>query len=121
MKTRAVNLRTEPYDVYIGRAGHGEIGYFGNPFGLTTKTDRERSLALYAKYFASRLTQDAKFARVVLSLRGARLGCFCKPKRCHGDIMAKWIDSAVCSCGKPAVDARLLRDKVVLLCERCAK
>ena len=32
--TRVVNIRKEAYDVYIGRAGKGQDGYFGNPFRL---------------------------------------------------------------------------------------
>ena len=27
-----VNLRSSAFDVYIGRAGHGQDGRFGNPF-----------------------------------------------------------------------------------------
>ncbi len=30
-RTRAVNLRVEAYDVYVGRAGHGLDGHFGKP------------------------------------------------------------------------------------------
>ncbi len=32
--TRVVNIRKKAYDVYIGRAGKGQDGYFGNPFRL---------------------------------------------------------------------------------------
>lgn len=34
METRVVNIYKEKYDVYIGRAGRGENGYFGNPYQL---------------------------------------------------------------------------------------
>lgn len=33
-RTRVVNIRKETCDVYIGRAGYGKDGYFGNPFRL---------------------------------------------------------------------------------------
>lgn len=90
-----VNLRKEPYDVYIGRAGKGETGYFGNPFHLKNWGDEnERKLVLekYRKYFLDRVQKDKEFREEVLKLKGKRLGCFCKPKQCHGDVMAEWID-----------------------------
>ena len=34
MDTTVVNLFKNKYDVYIGRAGKGQDGYFGNPFPL---------------------------------------------------------------------------------------
>lgn len=33
-ETTVVNIKTDSYDVYIGRAGHGHSGYFGNPFNI---------------------------------------------------------------------------------------
>ena len=34
MATRVVNLREEPYDVYIGRGKSEEEGKWGNPFEI---------------------------------------------------------------------------------------
>jgi hypothetical protein len=31
-------------------------------------------------------------ARAVRELRGKVLGCYCKPKRCHGDIIAEYVN-----------------------------
>lgn len=87
-ETIVVNLRYEPYDVYIGRAGHGLDGYFGNPF----RGSRTDSIAAFRQYFIDRLKTDAEFNRRVRQLKGKRLGCFCKPKKCHGDIIAAWLD-----------------------------
>lgn len=88
-KARVVNLLVEPYDVYIGRAGHGYDGYFGNP---TRGPDRERNIQAYRAYFLARIARDAEFKRRVLELRGKRLGCFCKPLDCHGDVIVEWLD-----------------------------
>ena len=44
MKTRVVNIKEEKYDVYIGRAGRGQDGYFGNPFVLKAGETRGSSL-----------------------------------------------------------------------------
>jgi len=41
MKTVVVNIYQEQFDVYIGRAGRGEDGYFGNPFRMGNGTSRE--------------------------------------------------------------------------------
>lgn len=90
MKTTVVNLRKEPFDVYIGRAGRGQSGYFGNPF--TVKEHGEAALELFAEHFAERIAEDEEFRERVLALRGKRLGCFCKPRPCHGDIIAEWLD-----------------------------
>lgn len=75
------------YDVYIGRAGHGEDGYFGNPFrGLD-------AVPQFKSWFLNRVATDAVYRSRVLALMGKRLGCFCYPKQpCHGDVIARWVD-----------------------------
>ena len=89
--TTVVNLRTAPHDVYIGRAGRGEEGYFGNPF--TVAQHGAKAIELFRdRYFLPRLEHDATFRARVLALRGQQLGCFCKPRPGHGDVMAAWID-----------------------------
>ena len=92
MPTIVVNLRREALDVYIGRAGKGQDGYFGNPYPLH-RGPREAVLVRYRAYFNNRITTDAEFRARVLDLRGKRLGCFCKPRECHGDVIAEWVDS----------------------------
>ena len=52
--TTVVNIRTHEYDVYIGRAGHGRSGYFGNPFSVSRDGGRERVIALYREYLLKR-------------------------------------------------------------------
>lgn len=87
-KCRAVNLRKEQYDVYIGRAGKGEDGYFGNPY----RGRKQAVLDKFRPYFFGRLERDPEYRRRVLALKGKRLGCFCKPGLCHGDIIAEWVN-----------------------------
>lgn len=89
--TTVVNLRFERYDVYIGRTGHGEDGYFGNPFAAGT---RDENIAAFRKWFLYRVKNDSEYARRVRQLRGKRLGCFCSPLPCHGDVIAKWLERA---------------------------
>lgn len=99
-RTRVVNIRREACDVYIGRAGHGLEGYFGNPIrrGMTCiecgrkHVDNASTIRCYATYFARRIQDDAEFRRRVLALRGLRLGCFCIPVPCHGQVIARWLN-----------------------------
>ncbi len=90
-RTRVVNLRHVRYDVYIGRAGRGQDGYFGNPFPVDG--DRARSLARYEAHFLARVANDATFRERVLALKGRTLGCFCKPLACHGDVIVRWLEA----------------------------
>ena len=87
--TTVVNLRLEPFDVYIGRPGRGHEGYFGNPIRERTAAGMER----FRDYFTKRVARDPEFRRRVLALRGKRLGCFCKPGPCHGDVIATWVNA----------------------------
>lgn len=93
--TTVVNLRRNCYDIYIGRAGHGEEGYFGNPYSRYRDGGRERSIALFRQYFYDRLEKDPEFKRRVFELHGKKLGCFCKPENCHGDIIAEYLNKEV--------------------------
>src|SRR5688572_6394374 len=85
--TEVINIyHNRPYDVYVGREGKGEDGYFGNP---TYKFET------YGEYFHARLKTDAEFAARVQALKGKKLGCFCAPKQCHAMIIVEYLE------GKP--------------------
>lgn len=99
---RVVNLRTEAYDVYIGRAGKGHDGYFGNPFRVRSDrcahckqyhTNNAIVVARFETWFVARIKSDPEFQRRVAALAGKTLGCFCKPAPCHGDIIASYVNS----------------------------
>ena len=96
--TTVVNKLHEPFDVYIGR---GSI--FGNPMRIGAKVDskpypvnREEAIIWYKEYFYNRLKTSDEFKRAVETLRGKRLGCFCKPLACHGDIIKEYLDNVIC-------------------------
>lgn len=91
MTTTVVNLRREPFDVYIGRAGRGMDGYFGNPFGV--RTHGASAMPKFIEYFHKRIESDPEFKRRVIALVDKRLGCFCKPRDCHGDVIAAWVNA----------------------------
>jgi hypothetical protein len=90
MNTQVINIyrapagwETDPQYVYIGRKGHGFSGAFGNPL---------YTLEGYDRWLLGRLRTDLLFRTAVRDLSGKTLVCFCKPKPCHGDILARFAD-----------------------------
>ena len=98
--TFVVNLRKSSYDVYIGRAGKGLEGPFGNPYAVNEVCGRcgefhttpGSTIPCFKEYFLERVEADQEFRLQVLALKGKVLGCFCKPKACHGDVLVAWLD-----------------------------
>jgi len=91
--TKAVNVdRGDKFDVYIGRRG-----MWGNPFPIVPGTDetRERVVERYKEYFENEILNDPVRHKALLSLRGFRLGCHCKPDACHGDVIANYLNNYV--------------------------
>lgn len=90
-----VNKYKEPYDVYIGRGS-----LWGNPYThLKTETKaeyqvetREQSIEMFEKYLRERLTHEPSLRDELMKLKGKTLGCFCKPKSCHGDVISKLVE-----------------------------
>lgn len=83
-ETRVVHCRRAAYDVYVGRPGP-----WGNPFRVGRDGDRE---AVLRKYEAWLLAQPDLVERARRELRGKVLGCWCAPKPCHGDVLARVAD-----------------------------
>ena len=86
MKTRVVNLRRSEHDVYIGRGS-----MFGNQFVIGKHGDRANVIQRYKEWFYAKLN-DIKFKQAVIELKGKRLGCYCKPLPCHGDIIVEYLE-----------------------------
>ena len=91
-----INIKNAPKDwekdsnyQYIGRAGKGMDGYFGNPFPVPG--NRLESIERYREYFESRIKSDPEFKEKILSLRNKILVCFCKPLACHGDVISEYL------------------------------
>lgn len=79
-----VNKYKEDFDIYIGRGSK-----WGNPFKTVNSSDKERNRVCeeYEKWF-----WKTDLPSQLYELKGKRLGCFCKPKRCHGDFLAKLVN-----------------------------
>ena len=82
-----VNIRKEVADVYIGRPS-----MFGNPFAMRDESQRNDVVEKFKKYFFKRLKSDSKFAIAVDSLKGKKIGCYCAPRRCHGHVIAQYLN-----------------------------
>lgn len=83
MKARPVNLRKEAYDIYIGRPSK-----WGNPFSIPEDGSRETVIRRYREYILSR----SDLLEGLPELKGKRLGCFCHPLPCHGDVLAELVN-----------------------------
>lgn len=89
-------------NVYIGRKGvvfiNGERypkkdSIFANPYKIGKNIDREQVLDLYRKFMEENIQQNKIYYVNELSkLKGKKLGCWCHPEPCHGDILLGLIE-----------------------------
>ncbi|MGD8173887.1 DUF4326 domain-containing protein [Vibrio sp. TRT 21S02] len=95
--TRVVNIKKDP--VYNSKKNTEDYEYigrgspWGNPYPIGVDgDDRNEVLRKYQYDF-----DYDKFLNItkadMLELSGKRLGCFCKPEACHGDIIADYLNS----------------------------
>ena len=91
MQTRVVNKRFQEYDVYIGRGSK-----WGNPYthikGETKAQflvkNRDEAIEKYEEW----IREQPELLKDLHELKGKRLGCYCRPHKCHGDILCDLID-----------------------------
>lgn len=87
MTPLVVHCKEEKFDVFIGRPSK-----WGNPYSRHPDNpaflvaSREEAIAKYEEWLRAnpQLVEDAK-----RELRGKRLGCFCAPLACHGDVLVR--------------------------------
>lgn len=93
--TTVVNKHKDSYDVYIGRGSK-----WGNPFthlpvGNTLAqhqvATREQAIEAYRLWIT--IGEGKYLLNHLEELRGKRLGCYCKPLSCHGDILVELLGS----------------------------
>lgn len=91
----------DPENVYIGRAGivfvsngNGKARFpkrpsvWANPYRVRGSTTREKSIRKYEAYIRNKIEEEPE-KYDLRSLKGKRLGCWCKPEACHGDVLLK--------------------------------
>ena len=96
--TTVVHCKRAEFDVYIGRPS-----LWGNPFSHESYSSapvyvrtREDAITCYEQWITGgqqhiheRLGLVRPTLEQIRSLRGKRLGCWCKPQACHGDVLAR--------------------------------
>lgn len=87
MITKVANIhytKADENSVYIGI--HSK---WGNPFPISENCTREQAIAKYEAY----LLGNAKLLAQLPELKDKTLMCFCTPKPCHGDVLARLINN----------------------------
>lgn len=88
-----VHIKKSNYDIYIGRPSK-----WGNPFthinDHKTKAEfivstREEAINSYKTWIT--IGEGQHLLKDLHELKGKTLGCWCKPKTCHGDILVELI------------------------------
>ena len=95
--TRVINIKIDdefsaqkstPKYEYIGRGS-----YWGNPYSMYEEGDDREEVIRKYKYDFDYEKFPNKEKSEVYKLAGKRLGCFCKPQSCHGDVLADFLNS----------------------------
>lgn len=77
--------------VYIGRPSKFGNPYTHLPYAKGTEffcETREKAVEKYEQY----LINNKNLMDSLHELKFKTLGCYCKPKSCHGDILKKYVD-----------------------------
>ena len=85
-----VNKYKSEYDVYIGRGSE-----WGNPFVIGKDGSRDQVIAKYRERLWQQIQSGAVSTEQLKALNGKRLGCFCKPQACHGDVIKSAVNWSI--------------------------
>lgn len=85
--TEVINCKTDQYDVYIGRPS-----IWGNPFVIRKDGNRKEVIFKYRKWLKDQLKTGNIKIEELKNLKNKKLGCWCKPKPCHGDVILDFLD-----------------------------
>jgi hypothetical protein len=82
-KRMVVHCKRDRFDVYIGRPSK-----WGNPFVIGRDGDRDEVIRKYKEWILS----QPELLRDLKELEGKVLGCWCAPKKCHGDVLVELLE-----------------------------
>lgn len=91
-ETKLVNIRNHgesKVDAYVGgetKSSNFEKSVFVNPFDKAEK-GREGAVNHYKPYFYRRYLEESDFRKAAHSAEGKTLGCWCYPRKCHGEVI----------------------------------
>lgn len=86
------NWKGNPHFVYIGRPSP-----LGNPFKIGPGCSRDDAVKKYARHLIAKMLTDNAVSRemnrlmTLLEEGDITLVCYCKPNRCHGDMIAQYM------------------------------
>lgn len=91
MTTRIVNRHKEKFDIYIGRGTK-----WGNIFEIERDSknkeipgSRDKAIRRYREWI---LNKHELLELIPIEIKNKTLGCSCKPKPCHGDVLVELAD-----------------------------
>jgi hypothetical protein len=87
MCKKVANINDEECDIYIGRPSK-----WGNPYSSKNGTlakykvdTREEAISKYKEWIT--VGEGKHLLNDLHELKGMVIGCWCKPSRCHGDVL----------------------------------
>ncbi len=83
LSSKVVHCKKNKYDVYIGRPSK-----WGNPFVIGKDGNRDEVIEKYRK----RILKNKKLLDDLEELRDKVLGCWCRPHKCHGDVLIELLE-----------------------------
>ncbi len=87
-------MKNDPYDIYIGRGSKWGCPYTiikDRPTLASEIVDsKEEALSKYKEY----VLNNPELMESLSELEGKTLGCFCKPEKCHGDILVELLSKS---------------------------
>jgi hypothetical protein len=116
--TTVVNIRRArgqrpAYDVYIGRANARaglSASKWANPFTVSKCGSHQAAVDAYAEWIQQ--PAQAHLLRAIPELVAQRLGCWCKPAPCHGDVLAQYANAYAAGTWAPPVRRCVPDEKV---------
>jgi len=95
--TRVINIKKDTeYKGFTSNESYEYIGrgsYWGNPYSMYEYGNDRHEVIRKFKYDFDFEKFPNKDKSEVYKLMGKRLGCFCKPEACHGDVLADFLNS----------------------------
>jgi hypothetical protein len=109
-QTTVVNIRSQggvrpEYDVYIGRTNSRArlpASKWANPFTVGQVGSHQAAVDAYREWIEQ--PEQAHLLRAIPELVGQRLGCWCKPAPCHGDVLARYANAYAAGNWQPPSD-----------------
>lgn len=89
--TTVVHFRKAPYDIYIGRPSK-----WGNPHPTNVVCplcNRHHTRSEAIQLYEAHILSSPDLLAALPELKDKRLGCWCAPKACHGDVLVKLLQT----------------------------